>query len=79
MCIYILLQKLFLEFPLWLSRLRTQLVSMRMRVQSLASLSGLKISIDTSSSLGHRYGLDPLLLWLWYRPVAAALFLSLDW
>ena len=31
------------EFPLWLSRLRTQLVSMRMRIQSLASLSGLRI------------------------------------
>ena len=30
------------EFPLWLSRLQTWPVSMRMRVQSLASLSGLK-------------------------------------
>ena len=30
------------EFLLWLSRLRIQLVSMRMQVQSLASLSGLK-------------------------------------
>ena len=29
-----------LEFPLWLNRLRAQLVSMRMKVQSLASLSG---------------------------------------
>ena len=32
-----------LEFPLWLSRLRTYLVSMRMQVGSLASLSGLRI------------------------------------
>ena len=32
-----------LEFLLWLSRLRTQIVSMRIRVQSLASLSGLRI------------------------------------
>ena len=31
------------QFPLWLSGLRTQLVSMRMRVRSLASLSGLRI------------------------------------
>ena len=28
---------------MWLSRLRTLLVSMRMRIQSLASLSGLRI------------------------------------
>ena len=32
-----------LEFPLWLSWLRTQLGSVRLQVQSLASLSGLKI------------------------------------
>ena len=31
------------EFPLWLSGLRTQLVSMRFWVLSLASLSGLRI------------------------------------
>ena len=31
------------EFPLWLSGLRTQLVSMRMCVQSLALLSELRI------------------------------------
>ena len=32
-----------LEFPLWLSGLRTQLVSMRTKVWSLASISGLRI------------------------------------
>ena len=32
-----------LELPLWLSGLRTQLVAMRMQVQSLASLSGLRV------------------------------------
>ena len=32
-----------LKIPLWLSRLRTWLLSMRMRVQSLASHSGLRI------------------------------------
>ena len=31
------------EFPLWLSRLQTQLESMRMWLSSLASLSGLRI------------------------------------
>ena len=31
------------EFPLWLSGLRNQLVSMRMQVRSLALLSGLRI------------------------------------
>ena len=31
------------DFPLWLSRLQTWLVSMRVRVQSLASFSRLKI------------------------------------
>ena len=31
------------EFPLWLSRLRTPLISLRMQVQSLALLSGSKI------------------------------------
>ena len=36
-------EKALLEFPLWLSGLRTRLVSMRMRVGSLASLSGLRI------------------------------------
>ena len=37
------IRKEFQEFLLWLSRLRTQLVSMSMRVQSLALLSGLRI------------------------------------
>ena len=25
-----------------------------------------------SSGIGHRYGLDPALLWLWHRPAAVA-------
>ena len=29
--------------------------------------------------VGHRLGLDPALLWLWCRPVAAALIRSLAW
>ena len=39
----ITLQMVLLEFPLWLHRLRTQLVSMRMQVRSLASCNGLRI------------------------------------
>ena len=34
---------LFSEFPLWLSKLPTRLVSMRMQVRSLSSLSALRI------------------------------------
>ena len=34
---------IFTEFPLWLSGLRTWLLSMKMRAHSLASLSGLSI------------------------------------
>ena len=26
-----------------------------------------------SYGMGHRHGLDPLLLWLWYKPAAVAL------
>ena len=29
--------------------------------------------------VGHRLGLDPMLLWLWRRPVATALIRPLDW
>ena len=59
------------KFPVCLSRLRTQPVSMRMQGQSLASLSGL--GIQHCREL-HRCGLDLALLWLWWRPAAAAPF-----
>ena len=32
-----------------------------------------------SYGVGHRHGLDPVLLWLWYRPVATAPIRPLDW
>ena len=53
------------EFRLWLSGLWTPLVSMRMCVQSLASLSGLRI--QHCSKLQHRSQLQlwSALLWLW--------------
>ena len=56
------------EFLSWLSGLPTQLVSMRMRVQSLATLSGLRLGMAMSSGVGHRHGSDPVLLCLWCRP-----------
>ena len=41
------------------------LLSMRMWVQSLASLSGLGISLAMNCGIGHRCHSDPSLLWLW--------------
>ena len=32
-----------------------------------------------SCGVGCRFGSDPKLLWLWYRPVAVALIRPLDW
>ena len=43
------------EFLLWLSRLRTRLVSMRMRIWSLASISGLRL--QHCHKLQHRLGI----------------------
>ena len=43
------------EFPLWLSGLRTQLVSMRMRVQSLALLSSKGSGVVRSCGVGGRH------------------------
>ena len=49
-------------FLLWLSRLRTQLVSMRIRIPSLASLRGLRI--QCCHKLQHR-------LQMWLRSYVA--------
>ena len=65
--------------PFWLSGLRTWLVSMRMRVQSLASLRVLRICVAVSCGVGRRWGLGLTLLWLWCRPAAAALIWPLAW
>ena len=32
-----------------------------------------------SCGVGHRFGSDPVLLWLWRRPMAAALIRPIDW
>ena len=52
---------------------------MRLQVQSLTLLSGLRISVDVTCGAGHRLGLDPALLWLWCRPAATAPTGPLAW
>ena len=56
------------EFPLRLGGLRTQLVSMRMWVQSLALLR-----VATSCGVVCRCNSDLALLWLWCRLATASL------
>ena len=59
---------------------RIQVVSMRMRVRSLALLSGLRISgVALSCGVGHRCDLNPTLPWLWCKPKAVALIWPLAW
>jgi len=51
-----------------------------MQVQSLASSkTGLRIQCCCSCGIGRRCVLDPISLWLWHRPAAAALIQSLAW
>ena len=50
-----------------------------MWVQSLALLSGLGSGIAVSCGIGHRCGLDPMLLWLWHRLAATAPIGPLVW
>ena len=45
----------------------TQLVSMRRQVQSLASLSGLRIHVAVTCGIGRRRQSDLAWLWLWWR------------
>ena len=53
-----------LEFLLWFSGLRIQLISMRVWVRSLASFSGLRNWHCHSCGIGCRCSSDPALLWL---------------
>ena len=52
---------------------------MRLRVRSLPLLSGLTIRVAVSCGVGCRHGSDPVLLWLWHRPVATAPIRPLAW
>ena len=58
-CIVIYMKVIHKEFPLWLSGNKTQLVTMRIWVQSLASFSGLRI--QSCHELWYR-------LQMWLRP-----------
>ena len=56
------------------------IVSLRMRVRSLASLSQwVKDPALLKAEVGCTYGSDPTLLWLWYRLAAVALIHVLAW
>ena len=59
--------------------LMNRLGTMRLWVHFLASLSGLRIWHCWELWLGHRRGLDPVLLWLWCRPAAVALIGPPGW
>ena len=52
---------------------------MRFRVQTLASLSGLRIWGCYELWCSHRCGSDPVLLWLWRRLVPTAPIRPLTW
>ena len=52
---------------------------MRLRVPSLASLSGLRIQSCCELLCRSQTRLDPALLWLWRRPAAVALIRPLAW
>ena len=71
--------KKHIGLPIMAQQKRIWLVSKRMQVQSLVSLSGLRPGVAMSCGVGHRCGSDLPLLWLWCRPAAAALILPLVW
>ena len=52
---------------------------MRMRVSSLASLSGLRSGVAVDCGEGSRHSSDPRLLWLWPRLAAVAPIQPLAW
>ena len=58
---------------------RTQLGTMRLQIRSLASLIGLRIWHCCGCGVGHRWGLDLVLLWLWQSLAAAAPIRPLAW
>ena len=65
-------EKISLGVPVVAQWKQTQLVSMRMQVQSLAPLSGLRIQRYHELWCRSRHGSDLVWLWLWRRLVAVA-------
>ena len=61
------------------SEVTTWLVSMRIQVRPLASLSGLRIWHCHELWYRSQMWLGSTLLWLWYRPAGAALIRPLAW
>ena len=59
--------------PIVAQQKQIQLVTMRLQVLSLASLSWLRSGIAVNCDVGLRCSLDPALLWLWCRLAAMAL------
>ena len=69
-----------LEMEIDCGAVETNLTSnMRLRVRSLTSLSGLRISLTVTCDVGHSCGSDPVLQWLWRRPAAVAPNQPLAW
>ena len=70
------------EVPVVAQRKQIRLVTMRLQVRSLASLSGLRIQhcheLWSRSQMQLR-SCDPGLLWLWCRPAAVAPIQHLAW
>ena len=68
---------------LWSSRhgsAETNLTSAHEDAGSIPGLAvGYRSGVAVSCGVGHRCGSDPALLWLWYRPVAAAPIQPLAW
>ena len=58
---------------------RIRLGTTRLRAQSLASFSGVRICLRMSCGVGCRRSLDLALLWLWLSLAATALIRPLAW
>ena len=69
----------FKEFPLQLSRNKSNQYPWGCRFDPWPHPVGQGSGIAMSCGVGCRRGLDPVLLWLWCRPPAAALIRLLAW
>ena len=66
-------------FPTVVQQKWIWLASMRIRVQSLASLSVWGSGIAVTCGVDCRHGSDPVWLWLWWRLAAVAMIRPLAW